>query len=75
MVNHRLFHLLNAHPRHRFAHLKLAHFHEHHNPKKAHRSHHHEPPALKEIENKLESMEIGEGVKHHKRPRPLNFKM
>jgi len=30
---------------------------------------------LKEIENKLESMEIGEGVKHHKRPRPLNFKM
>jgi hypothetical protein len=73
MVNHRLFHLLNAHPRHRFAHLKLAHFHEHHNPKKAHRSHHHEP--IKEIENKLESMEIGEGVKHHKRPRPLNFKM
>jgi hypothetical protein len=73
MVNHRLFHLLNAHPRHRFAHLKLAHFHEHHNPKKAHRFHHHEP--IKEIENKLESMEIGEGVKHHKRPRPLNFKM
>ena len=73
MVNHRLFHLLNAHPRHRFAHLKLAHFHEHHNPKKAHRSHHHEP--IKEIENKLESMEIGEGVKHHKKPRPLNFKM
>ena len=73
MVNHRLFHLLNAHPRHRFAHLKLAHFHEHHNPKKAHHSHHHEP--IKEIENKLESMEIGEGVKHHKRPRPLNFKM
>jgi len=73
MVNHRLFHLLNAHPRHRFAHLKLAHFHEHHNPKKAHRSHHHE--QIKEIENKLESMEIGEGVKHHKRPRPLNFKM
>ena len=73
MVNHRMFHLLNAHPRHRFAHLKLAHFHEHHNPKKAHRFHHHEP--IKEIENKLESMEIGEGVKHHKRPRPLNFKM
>ena len=73
MVNHRMFHLLNVHPRHRFAHLKLAHFHEHHNPKKAHRSHHHEP--IKEIENKLESMEIGEGVKHHKRPRPLNFKM
>ena len=73
MVNHRMFHLLNVHPRHRFAHLKLAHFHEHHNPKKAHRSHHHEP--IKEIENKLESMEIGEGVKHHKRPRPLNFRM
>ena len=73
MVNHRLFHLLNAHPRHRFAHLKLAHFHEHHNPKKAHLSHHHEP--IKEIENKLESMEIGEGVKHHRRPRPLNFRM
>ena len=73
MVNHRLFHLLNAHPRHRFAHLKLAHFHEHHNPKKAHHSHHHEP--IKEIENKLESMEIGEGVKHHRRPRPLNFRM
>ena len=34
MVNHRMFHLLNVHPRHRFAHLKLAHFHEHHNPKK-----------------------------------------
>ena len=73
MVNHRMFHLLNAHPRHRFAHLKLAHFHEHHNPKKAHLSHHHEP--IKEIENKLESMEIGEGVKHHRRPRPLNFRM
>ena len=73
MVNHRMFHLLNAHPRHRFAHLKLAHFHEHHNPKKAHHSHHHEP--IKEIENKLESMEIGEGVKHHRRPRPLNFRM
>ena len=73
MVNHRLFHLLNAHPRHRFAHLKLAHFHEHHNPKKTHHSHHHEP--IKEIENKLESMEIGEGVKHHRRPRPLNFRM
>ena len=25
MVNHRMFHLLNVHPRHRFAHLKLAH--------------------------------------------------
>ena len=73
MVNHRMFHLLNAHPRHRFAHLKLAHFHEHHNPKKTHHSHHHEP--IKEIENKLESMEIGEGVKHHRRPRPLNFRM
>jgi len=73
MVNHRMFHLLNVHPRHRFAHLKLAHFHEHHNPKKTHHSHHHEP--IKEIENKLESMEIGEGVKHHRRPRPLNFRM
>jgi len=74
MVNHRMFHLLNVHPRHRFAHLKLAHFHEHHNPKKAHHSHHHHEP-IKEIEKKLESMEIGEGIKHHRRPRPLNFRM